>query len=75
MRYQEERKGMEQDSPIKVKYSEVIMNAAQKPIPLQPVPVAPQPKEKKEQDVSVFLTGMVDDDQEMEDEDDGIVQI
>ena len=58
-----------------VKHSEVVMTAQES----QPVPVVVQPKKEKkkrvvEQDDSVFLTGMVDD-QEMEDEEDEDVQI
>ena len=66
---QEEKKSYE---PIPVKHSEVVMNAQEPPQAVAPqAPAAKQEKKKKpvEQDASVFLTGMVDD-QEMEEDDD-----
>jgi hypothetical protein len=43
MRYQEERKNTNQ-SPILVKHSDVVMNAAQKPNPLELIPVISETK-------------------------------
>ena len=70
----EEQKSMEM--PIQVRHTEVNMMQYQQPVVDAAPPEAPvEPRKKKvvEQDASVFLTGMADD-QEME-EDDEDVQI